>query len=91
MAVVVKLPFQEENPPPDTWTVHQFLMGLAGVVEAKVWVQNERLLSHVLVSDDIALTPADIQQACKKKLGIKRTPSLVLIERIQRPREFKVA
>lgn len=64
--------------------VEEFLLTLADVNEAKVWISNERLLARVFVTDTSRVSEVDLQMACRKQLGADHTPQMIVLERCRR-------
>lgn len=71
-----------EHQEPDLYKTYQYLISLNGVVDADVWTRNDTILAKVSVNDWSLLNDTDLRMACKKRLGAKLTPSLIMIERV---------
>lgn len=68
-----------------------FLCQQQGVVEALAWETKGAIVAKVVILDEMQLTGQDLQMACRKALGAKNAPRMILIERIQKPRNRAIA
>lgn len=71
-----------EHQEPETSRTRDYLQTIHGVLNADVWTSGDKVLARVEVNDWSILSDTDLRMACKKKLGAKLTPSLIMIERI---------
>lgn len=86
--MVIQLQFGESNP---ANLAQHFLMRQAGVISAETWEKKGEILARVTVQEDSHLNGADLQQACVKALGAKKSPRMILLERIKQPVQERIA
>ena len=56
-----------------------FLLTHPDVLDASVWMTDGRLLAHVTVHDDSALSPGALRLACAEELGLHLTPAEIVL------------
>jgi hypothetical protein len=62
--------------------IEHFLAEQHEVVDCRVWQKRGDIYARVTVGQDSNLNGADLQAACRVKLGIHLAPRLILMERV---------
>ncbi|QYK53010.1 MAG: hypothetical protein KF824_12205 [Fimbriimonadaceae bacterium] len=68
-----------------------FLSQQPGVADVQVWISGEKILAQVQIYEWSKVSDFDLRSACKRKIGAKLTPALILMERIQGEKSMRSA
>lgn len=68
-----------------------FLSQQAGVANVQVWVSGEKILAQVQIYEWSKVSDFDLRAACKRKIGAKLTPALILMEKIKGEKSMRSA
>lgn len=58
----------------DPKLTENFLLTQPDVIDASVWMRDDRLVAHVTLPDESAWTPRELQRVCAFELGLHQTP-----------------
>ena len=58
----------------DPKLTENFLLTQPDVLDASVWMRDDRLVAHVTLPDETTWTPKKLQSACAFELGLHQTP-----------------
>lgn len=71
--------------------VQQFLASQNDVVDCRVWEKRGEIFARITVPQHSNLNGADLQSACRIKLGLHLTPRLILMERVSPMQDERAA
>lgn len=75
----------------DIAKTQDFLAAQPGVADVQVWVSGEKILAQVQIFEWSQVSDFDLRAACKRKIGAKLTPALILMERVQGEKSMRSA
>jgi hypothetical protein len=64
---------------PNTKITEDFLLNLPDVLDASVWIHEDRLCGHVTLSEGSAWTERSLKGECARELGLQATPSEIML------------